>query len=188
VAARVTEVEAPVATESRAVTYRQPAPARAGDDLPEDRWKALCLARDYGGAVSAAEEQGIDGLVATLEREDLWRLGNAARYARRPAISEKIYLAVRSRFAGSGRAATAAFMLGRIQLDERGDPDGARGWFERYLEEAPSGPLAEEALGRLIDACDKAGHGEEAAARAREYLSRHQDGPFAKLAESVLQR
>jgi len=151
-------------------------------------WLDLAEERDYAGAVSAAEEEGIDALVEGLPRDDLWKLANAARYARRPMVSSKAYTAVRDRFPGTGKAATAAFMLGRMAIDDKASPEAARKWFSIYLDEAPGGPLAEEALGRLMDACDKSGRGEEAKRKARVYLSRYQDGIFAKLAESILQQ
>ena len=157
------------------------------EDEKDAAWIRLCDERDYKGAVSAAEEVGIDKLVGSLERDDLWKLASAARYAHRPAVSTRVYVAVRERFPGTPRAATSAFMLGRMALDEKASPEEARKWFSVYLDEAPSGPLAEEALGRLMDACDKSGREEEAERRARAYLSRYQDGLFAKLAKSILQ-
>jgi hypothetical protein len=95
---------------------------------------------------------------------------------------------VRARFSWTPRAATAAFLLGRGEIDDGGSPEVARGWFETYLREANDGPLAEESLGRLMEACDKSGAQEDARRYAERYLSRYQDGLFAVLAKSILSR
>jgi ferric-dicitrate binding protein FerR (iron transport regulator) len=151
-------------------------------------WKDLSDAREFSAAVAAAKQQGLDELLATLDASDLWALANAARYAHDATVSARALLAVRERFAGSQRAFTAAFMLGRLKLDMEGNPTAATAWFETYLKEKPSGPLAEEALGRLIDACDKAGRKTEAVRNAEIYLSRYNGGLFTKLAKSILRK
>ncbi len=151
-------------------------------------WKDLSDAREFAAAVAAARRQGLDELLTNLDANDLWALANAARYARDATVSARALMAVRERFAGSQRAFTAAFMLGRLKLDLEGNPTAATAWFETYLTEKPSGPLAEEALGRLIDACDKAGRKTEAARNAEIYLSRYDGGLFTKLARSILRK
>ena len=151
-------------------------------------WKDLSDAREFAAAVAAARRQGLDELLTTLDANDLWALANAARYAHNATVSSRALMAVRERFAGSQRAFTAAFMLGRLKLDLEGNPTAATAWFETYLTEKPSGPLAEEALGRLIDACDKAGRKTEAARNAEIYLSRYDGGLFTKLARSILRK
>jgi hypothetical protein len=65
-------------------------------------------------------------------------------------------------------------------------PREAQRWFETYLTEDPDGPLAEEALGRLIDARKEAGARSGARDAATLYLSRHPDGVFADLARATL--
>lgn len=153
-----------------------------------ESWKALYERRDYAAAVAAAETEGIDSLLGRLDIEDLWRLANASRFAHRGDVARRALLAVRARFADTPRASTAAFLLGRTELEDRANPGIARGWFETYLREAGDGPLAEEALGRLMEACDKAGSAGDAKRYAERYLSRYEDGLFAALAKSILSR
>jgi TolA-binding protein len=148
----------------------------------------LYAKRDYAAAVAAAEAEGIDALLGRLATEDLWDLANASRFAHRSDVARRSLLAFRARFSGTSRAATAAFLLGRNELDEGGSAGIARGWFETYLREASAGPFAEESLGRLMEACDKAGSVEDARRYAERYLSRYQDGQFALLAKSILSR
>jgi hypothetical protein len=177
----------PPAREGSHVATKKPAntDTPAGDSRS---WKDLSDAREFAAAVAAARRQGLDELLTTLDANDLWALSNAARYARDATVSARALLAVRERFAGSQRAFMAAFMLGRLKLDLEGNPTAATAWFETYLTEKPSGPLAEEALGRLIDACDKAGRKTEAARNAEIYLSRYDGGLFTKLARSILRK
>ncbi len=148
-------------------------------------WKELYKRNDYAGTVDAAEKEGLSSLYTTLNREDLWRLASAARYARRGRVATDVLLAIRERFSGSRRAHAATFLLGRVALELGYNTRRAGKWFKIYLNENPSGPLAEEALGRLIDACDKAGDGKEARRNAGLYLSRYPNGLFTELARSV---
>ncbi|MCK9459872.1 MAG: FecR family protein [Proteobacteria bacterium] len=163
-------------------------PAREKKAPPAESWKSHYAKRDYPAAIAAAESEGIDALLGRLDIEDLWDLSNASRFAHRSDIARRCLLAVRARFSWTPRAATAAFLLGRGELDEGGSPEVARGWFETYLREANDGPLAEESLGRLMEACDKSGAQEDARRYAERYLSRYQDGLFAVLAKSILSR
>jgi hypothetical protein len=187
-AAELASASGTPAASSAAPDRAQKGAGGARPAAPLGGWKAAYAKRDYAAAVAAAEAEGIDALVGRLDIEDLWDLANASRLAHHGDITRRSFLAVRARFAGTPRAATAAFLLGRNELDEGGSAEIARGWFETYLREASAGPFAEESLGRLIEACDKSGSKEDARRYAERYLSRYQDGLFAVLAESILSR
>jgi transmembrane sensor len=151
-------------------------------------WKDLCDRGDFTGAVNAAEAEGLPALLATLDMNGLWQLADAARYAKRADVTSRALVAFRSRFAPSQKTRVAAFLLGRASVELAHDPAGAQRWFETYLAEDPDGPLAEEALGRLIDAGSRAGNGDRARAAAAQYLARYPGGVFAELARSVAGR
>ncbi|MCP4680060.1 MAG: hypothetical protein GY854_32125 [Deltaproteobacteria bacterium] len=151
-------------------------------------WRGFYDNKDYRGALDAAEEAGLAELLATLGCEDLWRIASAARYARKGQASIEALLSIRERCPKSKRAKTATFLLGRVSQELKGDVVTAQRWFGIYLNETPGGPLAEEALGRLIDACARAGKRREARQHAEEYLSRYPDGPFVELAQSALKK
>jgi hypothetical protein len=157
-----------------------PAPARPRPSRPS--WRTLADDGDYHAALATAEGEGFERLLGSLSAGELLRLGDVARYARQHARAREAYLAVRERFRGTLSAASAAYSLGLITA-ERSD---SLEWFETYVDEAPSGPLAAEALGRLIEAA--AGRPPDAHARAlaRTYLEHHPDGPHASLARSLL--
>jgi hypothetical protein len=149
-------------------------------------WRSLAEQRRYAEAIAAAEAEGLARLAEEVGAEDLLRLADASRYARRPDVAGSLLTALRRRFGGSGAAATAAFQLGRLAADLRGAPVEAAAWFETYLGESPGGPLAEEALGRLVDLLHASGRRAAAVAAARTYLARYPTGPFRALAESVV--
>jgi ferric-dicitrate binding protein FerR (iron transport regulator) len=149
-------------------------------------WQRLLRQGRHADAVRAAERVGIARLAATLPAGPLWRLATAGRIARRGATAQALLEAYRRRFSHSTNAHTAAFLLGRVAMELRGQPARAARWFRRYLRDAPTGPLAEEALGRYVDACRRAGQRTEARAAARRYLARYPQGTFRRLARSVL--
>ncbi|MDD5309948.1 MAG: hypothetical protein PHU25_21735, partial [Deltaproteobacteria bacterium] len=151
-------------------------------------WKTLCDRGDFAGAMAAAQSEGLPGLLETLNMNDLWQLADAARYAKKGDVTARALLAFRSRFASSQKTRVAAFLLGRASMELTHDAAGAQRWFETYLAEDPNGPLAEEALGRLIDAGNRAGDTERARKAAVEYLKRHPGGVFTELARSAAGR
>jgi transmembrane sensor len=104
-------------------------------------------------------------------------LSDALRFAGRRADASGCYLSARRRFAGSPSAALAAFALGVMSAPAI----EAGAWFETYLSEAPQGPLAAQALGRLLEGQHTA-HDPRAAATAKRYLQAWPDGPHAALA------
>jgi len=169
----------------------------AGSDNPGERrrrverepeWRALYEAKDYAGAVAAARRIGLDRLKRTAGPDDLWALANATRYARQTREATDLFEVYRQRFAGSGRAPAAAFLLAKLALDQRGDLASARTWLERYLKEAPNGSFAEEALGRLMDVCRKTGRAAQARRLANEYLARFDGGYYSAQARAALQQ
>ncbi len=148
-------------------------------------WLALYDAGEFHAAVSAARALGVDGVAATASQDDLWLLADAARISGDTAIAVNSLTAYRRRFADSDNAHTAAYLLGRLSLEELGDAGESVRWFDTYLAEAPDGPLAEEALGRTILAYDRLGESGKARAAAESYLDRFPDGTFAAIAGRV---
>ena len=69
-----------------------------------------------------------------------------------------------------------------------GDDDAAARWFETYLRENGGGPLAREALGRLMEAHARRHDDASAKRDAEQYLRAYPGGPHAKLARSLIDR
>ena len=80
-------------------------------------WTAALSAGDFDTILDEAERD-IGHVLATRGTDDLAALADAARYRRHDDVARRALLAQRRRFAGSPRAADAAFFLGR--LDENG--------------------------------------------------------------------
>jgi TolA-binding protein len=76
-------------------------------------------------------------------------------------------------------------LLGRL-AEARGATTEALQWYGRYRLEAPSGALAEEALGRLMVLLAQSGQSEAARSTAREYLASYPTGASAKAAKTLL--
>ena len=148
-------------------------------------WTAALSAGDFDTILDEAERD-IGHVLATRGTEDLAALADAARYRRHDDVARRALLAQRRRFAGSPRAADAAFFLGRL------DENGGRGhgpalaWYERYLDEAPRGSYVAEALGRKMIAVEEL-HGAAAARNvAEQYLRRFPRGSYAGAARALL--
>ena len=149
-------------------------------------WKDLASRQDYADALAAAEADGFDQTCQAASAHDLVLLGNAARFAGSAARAQQAFRLVRSRFAGTPDAAMAAFFLGRIAYDQLGNRSEAAEWFRSYLREAPSGALAREAAGRLLEAQRALGDLQAARITARQYLEKYPSGPHAALAHDVI--
>ncbi len=150
-------------------------------------WKELAKHQRYREALASAEAEGFEATCGKVSARDLVSLGNAARFAGSAARAEQAFKAARSRFSGSSEASMAAFYLGRIAYDQRGDRRQAVQWFQNYLREAPGGAFAREAAGRLLEAERALGDRAAAQLAARSYLEKYPSGPHAGLAREVLE-
>jgi transmembrane sensor len=159
---------------------------KSGKPVVLGSWKRLALDQHYAQALAAAEADGFDATCRAASAPDLVLLGNSARFAGSPARAERAFRFARSRFAGTHEASMAAFFLGRIAYDQRGNPGEAAHWFQSYLHEEPAGGLAREAAGRLIEADRARGDSAATLAAAQSYLQKYPSGPHAGLARDVL--
>jgi len=172
----VTELPPP---EPSAKLAPRPAPQAAA--APSASWLALERSGEYPAAVEAAERVGLDSIYGSGSAVELMALARAARHAGRHGVARKALETCRERYPGTAQAATAAFLLGRSAA-----PAAAAGWFATYLREQPSGPLAREAAGRLVESYHRAGDRAGARDAAEAYLHSYPNGPHAAFARSVL--
>lgn len=164
------------------------APATAAPSLPAAArlvppvsWIKLDEKGDYDGAYAAALSAGLASVLRASSSDELLRLAQVARLSGHRDTERQALVTCRRRFPGSERAAVAAYELGRSS-----SPSEASSWFDTYLGEQPSGPLAREASGRLVEARASAGDDRGARDAAARYLARYPDGPHAPLARRVL--
>lgn len=181
------DTAASVVPESEEVPPTGSATVADGSKLPEAApkdWRTLIQEQQPRAAVEMIEAAGsFDQTCQTAPLSDLTILADAARHAGRPQRARQVYTAIRTRFAGSEAAATSGFYLARLAWRE-GSRQRARMWFSTYLAERPSGPLAQEALGRMLEIDRDVPS--QARETARRYLAQFPGGPHASLAHSVL--
>jgi len=147
-------------------------------------WTVLAGKGKYKEAFADAEAVGFSAICGSGSASQVLMLADVARFAGKPARAREAYLALRKRFAGSGQAAMAAFAIGRMTF-HGGSTGGAITWFQRYLQEAPSGSLASAALGRIMEAQHAQGSS-AAKVTAKRYLARYPKGPHAQLATKII--
>jgi len=143
-------------------------------------WKVLAKQGEYGGAYESATRVGWTRLERRLGGRDLLLLSDVARYTGHLGHATSALRKAHER--GVGRA---AFLLGRIYLDQRDDPKTAARWFGTYLEEEPRGSLREKAAGLRMEALSESGQSGAARRAARAYLSAHPDGTWRRKAEML---
>jgi TolA-binding protein len=157
----------------------------AGTRAQPPSWRELA-ARGQSRAALAAALERFDDECQHASAADLMLLADQARYAGDGPHAKTALMAVRSRFPHTPRAATAAFLLGRLAFNTGAYGDAAT-WFQQVSVEAPDGSLARETAGRLIEARENAGDHVAARAAAQRYLQRYPAGPDASLAMRMLQ-
>ncbi|MFL5305935.1 MAG: FecR domain-containing protein [Polyangia bacterium] len=161
------------------------APARVREVHDARAWPAALAAGDFATIVQEASRD-VGGVLRTAGADDLAALADAARYQRRDDLARRALTAQRQRFPRSPRAVDAAFFLGRLDENGGGGLIHALRWYDRYLEEAPNGAYAAEALGRRMIALREL-YGSAAARPVAElYVRRFPRGSYAGAAHALL--
>jgi len=148
--------------------------------LPESRrsdgWARLAERGDYDAAFVALERGTVpDDVAQLLLAADVARLSHHGQAALQHLRG------VLERHAGDPRAPLAAFTLGRVLLDDLGQPRQAAAAFAEARRLAPRGPLAGDALAREVEAWAQAGEKARAKDLAADYLLFFPDGPRARV-------
>jgi FecR protein len=169
---------------------RASAPAGAGRPLDTRRvgadWGTRLAEGQASGIVAEARRLGLSKVLQVSSSEDLAALADAARFERDERLARRALLSQRRRFPGSGRAAEASFLLGRLDDAENEDSAHALGWYDRYLNEAPGGAYVSEALGRKMTVLERSGRQAEATRIARDYLQRFPSGTYSRAAQALV--
>jgi transmembrane sensor len=184
--AKVAVAPSPVAS----VTPPAETPSAAADLVQRERavasWHELARSGRLKEAYLAAETGSFSAECELASSSELLLLGDGARLAGRSDRASQALLTLRHRFPQDPRRAAAAFALGKVAFDQRHAFAQAAEWFSTCIREQPTGSLAREASGRLIEALRNAGDSAGAEQAARQYLSRYPDGPHAQTARSLL--
>ncbi|HEX2874859.1 MAG TPA: FecR domain-containing protein [Polyangiaceae bacterium] len=114
------------------------------------------------------------------EPADLMLAADVARLSRHPGEATRFLARVSDGFPRDKRAPLAAFTLGRVLLEDLGQPGRAADAFRRAHQLAPKGPLAADALAREVDAAQRAGQVDRARQVAARYIELYPEGPQAQ--------
>jgi len=166
-----------------AADQRQEEPGQGRRAAPALTWFELAHLGEHSSAIKAAERLGIASIFAQEPGKRLLLLADSASYSGKTGLARRAFRTVRERFPGTNSASEAAFGLGRLNPGKQ----GVR-WFEAYLAEMPSGPLAREALGRILESEAASGSSSRAATVAGRYMARFPTGPHAALARKLIER
>lgn len=153
----------------------------------ETNWATRVAAGDSTSVLVDAERIGFERALADADSESLAALGDAARYSARTDLAARLLMEQRRRFPGTARAREAAFLLGRIK-DDGGDPAAGMRWYRTYLQEAPKGAYAADAMGRLMLITEDIQGTAAAQLLAREYLLRFPNGTYLLGARAILDK
>jgi len=145
---------------------------------PAATWRALAEQGDFGTAWTALQQEG----APDDEPGDLLRAADVARLSGHPGASVVPLRRVLTQFGKDPRASLAAFTLGRVLLDDLGDPRGAAEAFLEAHALAPRSPLAPDALARAVEALARAGDTAAANTTALQFL---RDFPQSGRVEAV---
>jgi TolA-binding protein len=147
-------------------------------------WVAALAGGKVDTILEQAESYGLEATLAEAAPDDIAALADAARYRQREDVARSALRASRRRFPGSRWSSDAAFLLAR--LEEAGRRlDVALTWYDQYLNEAPGGAYAAEALGRKMTVVKRLYGDERARPVANEYLRRFPGGTYASMARTI---
>jgi len=159
-------------------------PSRGKASAPTGAWRQLARVGRFDAAFRALQR---DLNQMADVPHDLLLAADVARLSHHPEQAVQPLNRVVTHFARDDRAAPAAFLLGRVLMENLGRASDAAKAFAQSRKLSPSGPLAEDALGREVEALRKAGFATTASERAREYVHRypagariHEIAPLAK--------
>jgi hypothetical protein len=169
----------------QAVTAKAPS-EHAPTQPPDPSWQELAREGKHAEAMRAVEQAGFAATCQRLSADGLLQLADVARLAGNTEQANEALRSVRDRFPGSPQAAMVAYSFGRQAFDGAGNYSAAARWFSRYLQEHPGGPLAREALGRLMESQQRLGRTAPARATAKQYLNAYPTGPHSDIARQLL--
>jgi transmembrane sensor len=157
-----------------------------GDTQPAEPGAPAAEAPSVQGGRPAAPVAASAGRGGRDEAGELIAAADAARLSGHLAEALQLLRSLCDRHAADRRAPVAAFMMGRILVDDMARPAEAAAAFQRARLLWPGGPLVEDALAREAEAWQRAGRSERARAIAEGYLERYPQGRHAGVLRTLL--
>jgi transmembrane sensor len=160
---------------------REPAKREAAPMAPKpvatEAWRDYAAKGEYDRAYVELNQKG--RAVVRDEPADLMLAADVARLSSHPVEALAPLRKLCDAYPTDKRAPVAAFTLGRVLLDDLGRATEAAAAFEKARALWPSGPLAEDALAREVEAWKRAGNADRAAAASDQYLRQYPAGRHA---------
>ncbi len=138
------------------------------------RWDTLARDGDYEQAYMRLTQPGNRGV--SDSPGELLLAADTARLTGHAARAVDYLERFLGRYPTDPRAALTAFTLGRVHLQELGQPAKAATAFAQVRRLAPEGELAEDALAREVESWSRAGRAQEALSLAEEYVRTYPHG------------
>jgi hypothetical protein len=152
------------------------------------QWIAFAKRGDYRRAFEIVQRAGFENVMQSCGPDELLSLWDVARVGGQPSRAVEVLQYARKRYPRSVAASTAAYHLGLAAFEQNGAYRDAARWFDAYLRERPSGPLAAEAMGRLMESYERLGRREKAEATARKYMNAYPNGAHRDVALRLTSR
>ena len=150
------------------------ASAAGGSGAPT--WRELAQKGAYREAYGVLGSGGIAEEARGATLDELMQLADVARLSGHPTDAVAPLSRVVSEHRGDSRASMAAFTLGKLRLDQLGQPAAAASDFAAAIGLGLPGDLVEDAHARLVEARARAGDRAGARAAAAEYERRFPNG------------
>jgi len=168
--------EAPVAKPPVDFPPSAPPPSQVAAPAEGDRFEELYKARKLKQAYDSLGDAGFGRALEAAGPKRLLELADAARLSGHPRQAASAFDGLRRRYRSDARAGLAAMELGRLRLDNLGDPAGALEAFRDAQALSRSPTLQEDALARQAQALEVLGNTAGCRRVKAEYLSRYPSG------------
>lgn len=168
------EAPAPVSAAPPASPSATPDPAEVARATAVPSWRSLAHEGSYAQAVTRLMAEGPNAVRDTPE--DLLLSADVARLGGHPERAVAPLERVISGHPFDSRAPLAAFTLGRVLLEQLGQPRPAARAFATARQLDRAGALTQDALAREVEAWSRAGESDKAHERALDYLRRYPNG------------
>ncbi len=143
-------------------------------------WRKAAAAGDFTTAWAALERAGFGAAVTAASHSDeLLALADTARSTGHDVDAANALKRLLAIAPTDANGATAAFTLGRIELEKLSRPAEAAAHFQQAAAHPAMGPLVEDALARRVEALWAAGQKDEALEAAGQVLDRFPKGAHA---------
>jgi TolA-binding protein len=166
-----------------AASAESPSSAAPGTAVAD--WQARYRDGKYAESLTLLRASGLTKRLDELSAATLADVADAARLGGDPELAVRALGVLLRRFPGAPEARDGKFLLGRVQA-LRGDATAAIAAFESYLRPGGGTLYANEATGRLMELYSARGDTERARDMARRYLEKAPQGPYRRLARSLV--